>query len=438
MPKMFGSKPKVLSSILGASIETMEETKMEIKQTRDKKAQGCCEHMPLYSPEEVRELAKGFSVNYLLKHNAYQNKPLNFDTAYLLGVFTLSPYQRPLERVFKIDPALAEKQSIAALCALHNRETYTSVESSEQIAGICAAVFDYDIGLSENGFLEAEIEYAMDNCGMGGDLYRTPNVSTLAALIAAADGVNMCKHGSPGNTDSTGSSDFLGSCGVNLFADKELVKEGLQRFHFGYTDALDTKYKSIHLQTHNSAHVSHMNDIIGPITNPLHPRLMKKRCLGVNHLLEPRIVAEAYHILNQKGITSLEHGFFVRGFVDQERNGGIDEVSIFEGGTSVAELKDGNIKVYDLKANTFGISPRKYSEPPKGKKGKAKFSREILEGKINGMPRDLILANTAILYYLAEGVDFAEGFKRADVVLESGEPLKNLQRYTTFVGRQEK
>jgi anthranilate phosphoribosyltransferase len=243
----------------------------------------------------------------------------------------------------------------------------------------------------------------------------------------------MCKHGSPGNTDSTGSSDFLEYCGVNLFADKELVREGLERFNFGYTDALDIRYKSIHVQTHKSAHLAHMNDIIGPITNPLNPRLMKKRVVGVNHLIEPVVVAEAYQILNGKGITNLEQGLFVRGFVNKERNGGIDEVSIFEGGTIVAELRNGKIDVYELYAKDFGIQTQDYFEPPKEK---ARFSKEILEGKTGGAPEKLILANTAILYYLAEGVDFEEGFKRAKSVLESRKPVKNLEEYSKLVGRQ--
>ena len=392
-------------------------------------------YRPLYSLEEIRELADGFSVNSILKHNAYQNKPLDFETAYLLGVFTLYPYQKKLEGLFNMECGLAEKQSIAALCALHNRETYKRVGSAEQIAGICAAIFDYDIKMSDYGFLEADVDYAMDNCGMGGDLYRTPNVSTIAALIAAADGIPMCKHGSPGNTDSTGSSDFLEFCGVDLFADKGFVKEGLERFNFGYTDALDTRYKSIHVQTHKSGHLAHMNDIIGPITNPLNPISMKKRVLGVNHLIDPRVVAEAYQILNNRGVTHLEHGLFVRGFIDKGRNGGIDEVSIFDGGTSVAELTNGSIEVSDLYAEKFGIQTQEYSEPPKGKEGKARFSREILEGKVEGVPKDLILANTAILYYLANGVDFEEGFKRAKNSLERMDPISNLEKYIKLVRR---
>jgi anthranilate phosphoribosyltransferase len=172
-----------------------------------------------------------------------------------------------------------------------------------------------------------------------------------------------------------------------------------------------------------------MNDIIGPITNPIHPRLMRKRVLGINHLIDPLVVAEAYQILNEKNITALDQGLFIRGFIDSKRQGGIDEVSIFKGGTSVVEIKNNSIYSYELKAEDFGISIQPYYEPPKGKYKKAQFSKEILEGKINGMPRDLILANSSILYYLDRGLDFEEGFKRAKEVLYSKEPLNLLIRY---------
>ena len=391
-------------------------------------------YKPLYSPDEIRDLARGFSVNHILKNNAHQNKPLDFRTAYILGVFTLYPHKEYLKGLFEVERELAERQSIATLCALHNRETYLGIRSPDQIAGICAAIFDYDISMSQFSFLETDLDYSMDICGMGGDLYRTPNVSTISALIAAADGIPLCKHGSPGNTDSTGSSDFLEFCGVNLFPDKEIVEEALTKFSFGYTDALDTRYKSIHVQTHKSAHLAHMNDIMGPITNPLHPKLMKRRVLGVNHLIEPRVVAEAYQILNEKGITYLEHGLFVRGFVDENRNGGIDEVSIFEGGTKVAELRRGRIEVYDLYAKDFGIGTQPYFEPPKGKLGKAKFSKEILEGKVEGAAMDLILANTAVLEYLARDISLEGGFERAKGVLKSAAAIRNLEGYIQFTG----
>jgi anthranilate phosphoribosyltransferase len=285
---------------------------------------------PLYSLEELKELGRRFKANEVLKRNAYQNIPLAFETAYLVGVFALSPYRRELREVFsEVDKSLVEKQAIALLCSLHNKATYERVGASEQIAGIVAAVFDWDIGLSENGYLLPNLNLVMDNCGMGGDLFRTPNVSTIAAIIASADEIAIAKHGSPGNTDAIGSSDFLEYLGVNLYPEKRKVEEALERFFFGYTDALDTRYKMIHIQTHRSARLAHMNDIIGPITNPVHPKLLKKRVLGVNHLIKPETVAKAYLILNRLGVTNLEHGLFVRGFISKDKSGGIDEISVF-------------------------------------------------------------------------------------------------------------
>ncbi|MBU0666902.1 MAG: hypothetical protein KKC26_06060 [Nanoarchaeota archaeon] len=273
----------------------------------------------------------------------------------------------------------------------------------------------------------------MDNCGMGGDLFKTPNVSSIAAIIASADGITFCKHGSPGNTDSVGSSDFLEYLGVNLFANKEIVEQGVEKYNFGYTDALDTKYKLIHVQSHLSAHLAHMNDIIGPITNPVNPDLVKKRIIGVNHLIEPKTVAEAYNILNAKGLTNVEHGLFVRGFADKNRNGGMDEISLLPGGTIVAELNKGEICSYELFADDFRLPEASYEDiKPRG--DKKEFSKQILYGKIKGHPKNLILANTAIIEYLAHGLTLKQGVERANEVLESGKAVQNIEQYITHVG----
>ncbi|MBT3582269.1 hypothetical protein HN924_01475 [Candidatus Woesearchaeota archaeon] len=382
-------------------------------------------YKPILNIEEVKEQARDFKVNDVLKHHAYQNKPLSFEDAYLLGVFTIYGYNPALEGTFKINRDVAEKQSIAALCSLHNQALYRQEGSAEQIAGISAAVFDYDIFPSENSFLNPNVELCMDNCGMGGDLYRTPNVSTISAIIAASQGIPFCKHGSPGNTDSTGSSDFMKHCGVDLFSPKGVVEKGVEKFNYGYTDAVDTKYKLIHVQTHKSAQLAHMNDIIGPITNPINPEIMTKRILGINHLITTDKIAEAYQVLNEKGVTNLQKGLFVRGFIGKERNGGIDEVSIFPGGTIVSELNYGQIGNYELYAEDFGMKEIEYFQVPKSK---AKFSRSILEGKVQGAPRDLILANTAIIFYL-QGRDLDEGVEIARNAIESGLPVRTIDDF---------
>ncbi|HPN15000.1 MAG TPA: hypothetical protein PLF71_02700 [bacterium] len=373
-------------------------------------------------------------IKHLLKNHAYQNIPLNFDEAYGLGVYALDGCH---------GDTLAQVQSIAVLSALHNRATYAwqwskeaeaahghSVprNSAEQIAGICAAVFELDIARSEAGFLQPAVPYAMDNCGMGGDLVVTANVSTIAALIAAAGGIPMCKHGSPANADNGhhGSSDFVSLLGIQTFASKRAVEHSLECCGFGYTEALDVRYKRIHLQTHEIAKLPHMNDIIGPMTNPLSPEIHTRRVLGLNHLISPALAAQAYRELNRRGYTRLERGLFIRGYVDGSGYQGVDEVSICPGGTLVAELRDDRINEYRLEAQDFGLAPVPVSSisPPKGL-SKGEFSLAILKGEIAGPPLQMVLANAALLFYLADrSTDWRECYAMAESVFMSGKAYK--------------
>ncbi len=376
-------------------------------------------------------------VKHLSKGHASQNIPLNFEEAYQLGAYALKGCDQ--------NASLAQIQSIAMLSALHNMAAYRFLRqdhpecplapcipanAAEQIAGVCAAVFELDIAKSEFGFLNPNVPYAMDNCGMGGDLVVTANVSTLAALIAATAGIHMLKHGSPSNADQGrhGSSDFISLLGINTMADKSAVEKSVEDNCFGYTEALDTRYKKIHLQTHDIAKLPHMNDIIGPITSPLNPKLMTRRLVGVNHLIPPRIVAEAYLILNEKGVTNLEHGLFVRGFIKKDGYEGVDEVSVCPGGTQVAELHNGVITEYHLYASHFGletVSPEDIS-PPKGM-SKGDFSLAILKGEHQGGALKMVLANAAMLFYLA-GVskDLTLCYDMASLAYHDGNPYSKM------------
>jgi anthranilate phosphoribosyltransferase len=375
-------------------------------------------------------------VKHFLKEHAGMNIPLAFDEAYDLGCYALEGCRGDQR---KSKTKLAQIQSITVLSALHNKATYgwksdgialehnghkLPFNSAEQIAGVCAAIFEQDIGKSEFKYLKPNVPYAMDNCGMGGDLITTANVSTIAALIASAAGIPMCKHGSPANADAGrhGSSDFVSLLGINTKATRIQVQKCVEDESFGYTEALDTRYKLIHMQTHKVAMLPHMNDIIGPITNPLSPHIMTRRVLGVNHLINPRIIAEAYQILNKRGCTDMQYCLIVRGFAKTGRCEGMDEVSICESGTQVAELKDGVIKEYHLTASDFGLTPVSQASisPPNGM-SKGEFSLAILKGEIGGPPLQMVLANTALLFYLAErSADLKECYNLAKTVYESG------------------
>ena len=374
---------------------------------------------------------------HFVKEHAARNIPLCFDEAYSLGLYLMEACQ---------GDSLAQIQSIALLTALHNRATYAWQKNgrevghelpnnaAEQIAGICAAVFEHDIAKSEFGFLTPNVPYAMDNCGMGGDFVVTANVSSVAAFIAAAAGIPMCKHGSPANADKGrhGSSDFIDLCGINRFADKKAVERCVEDLSFGYTEALDVRYKHIHLQTHNIAFLPHMNDIIGPITNPLSPRLMSRRVLGVNHLIPVSIVAEAYQILNGRGITHLQQGFFVRGFGDKKgHESGMDELSICQGGTELSVIKNGYMLGWGdayLSAKDFGLEPipAEFASPTSGM-SKGEFSLAILKGEGPEPSIQMVLANAALLFRLAErSTSLKECYLMAREVLMSGKAFARM------------
>lgn len=369
-------------------------------------------------------------VKHFMKDHASQNIPLNFDEGYELGCCAIAGCQ---------GDSLNQIQSLALLAALHNRATYLwedttpihhgnghfiPTNAAEQIAGICAAIFNEDIARSESGYLNPNVPFAMDNCGMGGDLTVTANVSTIAALIASTAGIHMCKHGSPANADKGqhGSSDFVSLLGIDTYANKAKVEKCVESECFGYTEALDTNYKQIHLQTHRFAYMPHMNDILGPITNPLNPSLMTRRVLGVNHLIAPEIVAKVYSIMNTHGITNLQHGLFVRGFTTPERTVGVDELSICIGGTQVTELIDGEIINYNLFAEDFGLEPVdvEHISPPAGI-SKGDFSIGIIQGEYNGPALAMVLANAALLMFLDDrSHDLKKCYKMAEEVFRSG------------------
>ena len=374
-------------------------------------------------------------IKHLAKYHASRNIPLNYEEAYELGVYALKGCD---------GDQLAQIQSIALFTALHNKALYSwrwslaeanihpnrlPSNSAEQIAGICAAIFQNDIGKSEFGFVKPNVEYAMDNCGMGGDLILTANLSTISGFIAASAGIPMCKHGSPANADQGkyGSSDFISLiCGINNYGDKKVVERAVEQIGFGYTEACDTRYKKIHLQTHRIAMMPHMNDIIGPITNPLSSSVLTRRVLGVNHLIPLTVVAEAYQIMNHKKVTNLKHGLFVRGFIDKERNSGMDEVSICIGGTQVVELVYDKVFEYELFAKDFGVETVSVDDVvPIGNKGE--YSMSLLKGEISGNRLNVVLANAAPLFYLSGYSDnFIDCFQKAKSVFESGKPYQTM------------
>lgn len=393
-----------------------------------------------------------------------QEYSLTFDESYALGAYLVNLGRKNLVYITdKNVEKVYRSRCLSVACALQ-AGGLTPVE----IAGLCSAVFDHDI----KEYVNPDSSPVIDNCGMGGDRVFTPNLSTTALLISSNFGrVKTCKHGSPGNTDSAGSSDFVcyllkrGIPGIEKEEDvfervlKKVTSEEMAKIiddvGFGYTEALDERYKTIHLQTHVLGHVAHLNDILGPVTCPVNPQKMTRRIVGINHLIKTRDVAEAYDIMNRKGITNVERAYFVRGI----GTFGMDEFSLFPDGTEVSEIRDGKIKgPYFVTAKDFGTEPIKIENPeiiqkttlkgrytihgisppiepnqPSAEK-KKELSYKILQNDVSDALRNFVKANISpILVLFDEAKDFKEGFEIAEQLLSEKHGLETANSFVEAV-----
>ncbi len=383
--------------------------------------------------------------NYVLKNNARLNKPMDFDTAYSLGVFTIYPYYSSLsgcEDLFAVfgKPEIAKVQAIAVLSSIYNKYMNESEGAADQLAGITAAVIDHDIGNASYGFIPlAKIPSVADNCGTGGDTIRTFHVSSASAILAATTGLAVAKHGSPGNTRRSGSSDFIESFNIDTFASPSQIIKSLQKTNFSYIEALDTRYKVIHVQTHHFSEIAHMNDIIGPMTNPVDPSKLTIKLIGTNQVMPPKVVADAYTILNKLGITNVRNGMAVKGYGESksEKTLTIDEISTLKGGTEAVAFGSKGTEELMLGYEDFGLAkPSEVNEisPPEGSSARIQFTNKVLDGQGNKGATNLLLANTAMLIALRKGgVDnLYESMEIAKSALGSGNYKGLLRKVATI------
>ncbi|MGI0141175.1 MAG: hypothetical protein ACREBF_00785 [Candidatus Micrarchaeales archaeon] len=354
--------------------------------------------------------------------------------AYSLGVFALYAFNTALstdEHLKKAfgDPELAKIQSVTILSSIYNAATNKRSGAHEQLAGIVAAVFQYDIGLSKHGFLKTKSKEVYDNCGTGGDTINSFHISTSSALLAASQGVKLAKHGSPGGAQRSGSSDFIDYLGIDKLASPEIITQSIDDANFGYIEAVNTNYKKIHVLTHGVAHLAHMNDIIGPMTNPLKSENLVGKVLGVNQVIGPLVVAKAYQLLNNLGIMHVEKALIVRGYANGNKAKTVDEVSIMNGGTEAVLFSAGMMEYLKIEFSDFGFStPAKekdLSPSINDAQSRLQYTENVLEGFGPDGARNTLIANTAVLLALskikrgetATNLDLKDGVEVASIAL---------------------
>ena len=260
----------------------------------------------------------------------------------------------------------------------------------------------------------------MDTCGTGGDGRGTFNISTAAALVAAAAGVAVAKHGNRSVSSRSGSADVLASLGVQIEIDPETAGRTLDAvgITFLFAPLLHPAMREV-MPVRRELGLRTIFNLLGPLTNPAGAR---RQLMGVymESLVEP-----IGRVLRDLGA---EHALVVHG-------DGLDEITT-TGRTHVAEVKDGEVRVYDLEPERFGLRRARLEDLAGGSpEENAAAVRRVFAGEDAGPLADVTTLNAgAALYVSGIAASLEEGVERARAALASGAAAAKLEGLRSFAG----
>ena len=303
-------------------------------------------------------------------------------------------------------------QNAAFLSALSTKSA--RAETRDEIAGCAAAMREHATPVN-TGMDVFEI------VGTGGDNAGSFNISTTSALVAAAGGMKVAKHGNRAASSLCGTADCLEALGVNIRQNPEksveLLKEVGMCFFFAQEYHSSMKYvgpirKELGFRT--------VFNILGPLTNPSKPNM---QLLGV---YDEYLVTPLAQVLVSLGV---KRGMVVYG---QDK---LDEISL-SAPTTVCEINDGWFKTYTITPEDFGFERCTKDELKGGTpEENAQITRDILNG-VKGPKRDAVLMNAgASLYIGGKAESFADGIKLAAELIDSGAAMKTLEKFIEVSNR---
>ncbi len=261
-------------------------------------------------------------------------------------------------------------------------------------------------------------ENAVDCCGTGGDHSRTYNISTAVAIVSAACGVPVAKHGNRSASSKSGAADVLEALGINLDTSQEKLEEALKKFNFAFLMApkhhAAMKYV---VPVRKSLGVRTIFNVLGPLANPAQTKF---QLLGV---FDEKLLVPVAQVLQRLGT---ENAWVVHG------EDGLDEITV-TGETYVAKLENGEIGEIVLTPEDFGLNTSPLSELKGGDaQENADALLDVLKGKECAY-RDIVLANTAGVLMVA-GVtnELKQAVVFAKDAIDSGRALNLLRTYRDF------
>ncbi|MES2392267.1 MAG: anthranilate phosphoribosyltransferase [Acidobacteriota bacterium] len=280
-------------------------------------------------------------------------------------------------------------------------------ESAAEIAGFAATMREAATTLP---LTAAEQAGLVDTCGTGGDASGSFNISTAAALVAAAAGAKVAKHGNRAITSRCGSADVLDALGIPTQLAPEDAAAALREYGFCFllAPAHHPAMKAV-MPVRRALGVRTVLHVLGPLLNPAGAR---RQVMGVYQARLVPLVAEAMTMLG------VEHALVVHG------DGGLDELAL-SGPSEVAEVRGGKVSLYTVAPEEFGLerAPLAALEGG-GAAANAEILTAIFAGE-RGAKRDIVVLNAAaVLMTAGLAKDVREGVTVAASAIDSGAVTK--------------
>jgi anthranilate phosphoribosyltransferase len=285
-----------------------------------------------------------------------------------------------------------------------------------ELAGFAAVMRRHAAPVFAEG--EARPERMVDTCGTGGDGSNSFNISTAAAIVAAAGGARVAKHGNRAASSRSGSADVLECLGVNIDVPLMVMGQAIRDIGIGFLFARSAHSAARHAAlARTQIGVRTIFNLLGPLTNPAGA---PAQVLGVFSADAIDVVAAT---LAELGV---ERALVVHGA------GGLDEISL-AGETQVADVHRGNMKRYVVTPEDFGV-PRAPLEAIRGGEPaeNAATLRAIFAGE-SGPRRDIVVINAAAALLAADVTpSLRDGVEVAAKALASGAAAEKLEALRAF------
>jgi anthranilate phosphoribosyltransferase len=258
----------------------------------------------------------------------------------------------------------------------------------------------------------------VDTCGTGGDASGTFNISTAAAIVAAAAGARVAKHGNRSASSRTGSADVVEALGVRIDLPLSHSARAIRELGIGFLFAPTAHAAARHAAPARKliAHRTIFN-LLGPLTNPA---AAETQVLGV---FSPDLIEVVANTLAELGV---HRAFVVHGA------GSLDEISLC-GESRVAEVRNGRVRHFTVTPEDFGVA----RAPLEALRGgtpveSAQIIGSILHG-VTGAPHDIVVINAAAaLVVTGVAEDFQSASILAATAISSGAALAKLERLRDF------